>query len=121
MNDEFMEKVADYAERLVLEEMDKCLSGEKHEFSSFYLSRKYLFMAIDKAESFLSERQEFRKKIIDLENRLFSSTQERYMIADNATAIKAENHELKKKVKGLEAELARAKGLLNTIYGRSKL
>ena len=121
MNSNFMKKVAQYAERLVLKERDKYVSGEKNEFFSFDQSREYLLRAIDEAESFLTERHEFRKKIKDLEDRLYQSTQERYMIADNAATLKVENHELEKKIKSLENALIRAKGLINTIYGRSKL
>lgn len=111
MNNNFMNKIAKYAERLVLKEKDKYLSGEKNEFFSFDLSREYLFKAIDEAGELLSANHALMKKITDLENQLDLTRAELYRITDNAMTLKVENQELKRKIKDLEDRL----------WGRSKL
>lgn len=70
MNDKFIKKIVQYAERLVLKERDKYLSGVKNEFFSYDLAREYLFQAIDDAMSLVHERAELMHRIRELEEQL---------------------------------------------------
>ena len=111
MNNNFMNKIAKYAERLVLKEKDKYLSGEKNEFFSFDLSREYLFKAIDEAGELLSANHALMKKIKSLEDQLDRAKEELYATRDIDITLKVENDKLNKKVKDLEDRL----------WGRNKL
>lgn len=71
MNPKFMDKVTAYAANLVIKERDKYISGMKNEFFSYDLSMEELNNALLDVKELKTENAELKKKVKDLEDRLW--------------------------------------------------